>query len=277
MTVTTLSGLNNLNKKTYSIFKNRNATFGVVGAQSAWTLAGSPDTGAAPGSAVGIIPDNTTVGAITTNGTAGWLLGADFGVRYGGYGGKIILYDRLWSNSTLDGTVTSTTSLGSTPALTRPNSNGDGTELWIEVYTIYGSTARTLTVVYTNQSGTGSKSATYTTVGAPTIGHMYQMKLADGDTGIRSAQSYSWSGSTGTAGNFGLTIVRRIAEIPFGGDIGSWFAPRKSHTTGIDRYISDWASLGLPQIPDNACLSMIIQGTNTSATFFMGSILVGYE
>jgi hypothetical protein len=38
-------------------------------------------------------------------------------------------------------------------AITRPDANGDDTELWVEIYTTVGTTARTLTITYTKPGG----------------------------------------------------------------------------------------------------------------------------
>jgi len=92
---------------------------------------------------------------------------------------------------------------------------------------------------------------------------MIPFALAAGDTGVRSVQSVTLSATTGTAGDFGLTINRRVAIIglPSGG-IGD--------TLNI-------FSLGMPRIYDNACLALLCNTstTTTGQIFFELQIIQG--
>lgn len=235
---------------------------------SLWALAGKPCAGATPTTGAGDVPTKATAGAIpfTNPGSGnsylqnlwtppptntGWM--------------QLILYDRLVQTSGLSGTSIVSQTVNST-AITRPDANGEGTELWIEIYTAIGGTERTLTVTYTNSAGTGSRTGTVLAAGTTgTAGYMYPVTLQSGDTGVKSVQSVQWSASTGTAGDFGITILRRIATLQ---------TPSQTH----DGYRNVF-SMGMPRIYDDACLAFMLSADSAvSATGhfnFLGKIVQG--
>lgn len=227
---------------------------------SLWAVAGQPPAGAAAGSLAGEVPTSAITGSFKfTNNLDSHLVQA---IVSGATVGKWIIYDRLWHNSTMSGIVTTDTSLGAVPDLTRPDALGAGTELWGEIYTAIGATAATLNVKYTNQDGTTVRNATYShPANAESVGQMFPIILQAGDTGVRKATSYNWSVSTGTAGNFGLTIMRRIAEIPI-----------SQVNVGM---VLDFALMGMPRIYDSACLAMMVLCSTTATGVVQGNIIIG--
>ena len=81
---------------------------------------------------------------------------------------------------------------------------------------------------------------------------MQRIPLAAGDSGIQSIQQIQLLLSTGTVGNFGITIAQPLAWIPVNvaGTMG-W----RDYTTGLP---------GIPVIDPDACLSlMFVAGANT--------------
>lgn len=227
---------------------------------SLWTYDGFPAGGTAPGAAA--IPTRTTNGAIPFTAASG--SAEKFLVSMGLTSvipGVFILYDRLFHMSGLSGTSTaSQTVQGSpaSPALTR-NTGGVGNMVFYEIYTIIGGTGATLTMTYTNQAGTGSRTSTIN-IGAANfreVTRMQRIPLATGDTGVQSVQSVQLSGSTTTAGDFGITIAQPIAWLPAGNaGIGGW----RDFTTGLP---------SLPVINNNACLALhFIPGTATAPEVF---------
>jgi hypothetical protein len=228
---------------------------------SLWKADGFPRAASTPPTGAGESPTSATSGAIKiANATSGY---NNHLVLLGAHATKstISLYDRLWHNSGLSGTSTSLQSFSAT-ALTR-YTDGAEVELWLEVYTALGGTATTFTAIYTNQAGTGSKSATYSTAefGTPaTAGLMVPFKLADGDTGVRSVQSVQLSGTTGTTGDFGLVLLRRIGNVLI--DIDNIRRDR------------DFLGLGTPEIVDDACLALMHLGATTSTGTIYGDIYV---
>jgi len=215
---------------------------------SLWTYDGMPAGGAVP--TIGDIPDRTTTGAISFSAPGGGrdkhLIGAHVAPLTAGI---YLLLDRLFHIGGLSGTSTSSQSVqGSpaSPALTR-NTGGAGNLVFYEIYTQIGATSTTLTMTYTNQAGTGSRTATIN-IGATNfreVTRAQRIPLAAGDTGVQSVQSVQLTATTGTAGNFGITIAQPLA----------WLAVSAAGAAGWRDY-----STGLPGIPvidPNACLSLL--------------------
>ena len=175
--------------------------------------------------------------------------------------GTIHLYDRVWSCSGFNGTLTTAQSVVGFPTLTRPDANGVGLEIWIECYTATGATASNITVQYTNSSGVSGRNTVSTAhITSMPINRMYQVPLQSGDVGVKSIQSVTLSASTGTVGSFGVTLCRRLSSI-------AGLVANVGQTM-------DFTQLGLPQIYDNSALMFVHQGTTTSSGIVMGAFNV---
>jgi hypothetical protein len=210
----------------------------------------------------GSIPDRTTQGSLPfvapTGGRDKHLIGASITPSVAG---TFLLYDRLFHIGGLSGISTSVQNVqGSpaSPALTR-NASGAGNMAYYEIYTIIGVSSQTLTMTYTNQDGTSGRTSTINigATGFREVSRMQRIPLAAGDSGIQSIQSVQLSASTGTLGNFGITIAQPLAWIPVGaaGTMG-W----RDFTTGLP---------SIPVINSDACLSvMSIAGTTTAPELF---------
>lgn len=230
---------------------------------SLWTYDGMPAGGAVPTSAA--IPDRTTTGAIPFTAPGGGrdkhLIGAGIAPLTAGV---YLLYDRLLHIGGLNATLTTAQNVqGSpaSPALTR-NTGGAGNIAFYEIYTIIGTTGTTLTMTYVNQGGTGSRTSTINIggTGFREVTRMQRIPLAAGDSGIQSIQQIQLSATTGTPGNFGITIAQPLAWIPIGasGTMG-W----RDYTTGLP---------GIPTINPDACLSLMFIPATATATEFLGSL-----
>jgi hypothetical protein len=222
---------------------------------SYWLMNGSyGGAGSVPTTAAA--PTRATPGALGQTNAAGgmqkWLVGVD-GVSSAQ--GLYLLYDRLLHCGGLSGTSTSPQTVGGT--LTR-NTGGEGNQIWAEVYTAVGSTAVTISASYTNQAGVSSRTtvANFTTFGSTVNAlnaaqRIVQLPLQDGDTGVQAVASVTLGASTGTVGNFGITVARPLFSmmcphnnIPFSRDL-----------------------LGLPpfvEIEDDACLALAAFHTGTT-------------
>jgi hypothetical protein len=225
------------------------ATVPIIGrAASLWTYDGTPASGAVP--TVGAIPDRSTTGAlpflVATGGRDTHLIGKTLTPLVAG---TYLLYDRLFHIGGLSGTSTSAQSVqGSpaSPALTR-NTGGAGNIAWYEIYTLIGATGTTLTMNYTNQAGTSGQTSTIN-IGATNfreVTRVQRIPLAAGDTGIRAINTVQNTATTGTVGNFGITIAQPLAWLPVGAaGTGGW----RDYTTGLP---------GIPVIDPNACLALM--------------------
>lgn len=215
---------------------------------SLWTYDGMPAGGAVPTSAA--IPDRTTTGAISFSAPGGGrdkhLIGAHIAPLTAGV---YLLYDRLFHIGGLNGTSTSDQTIQNappSPALTR-NTGGAGNIVFYEIYTIIGTTSRTLTMTYTNQAGTGSRTATIN-IGSTNfreVTRAQRIPLAAGDTGVRAVEKIALDASTGTVGDFGITIAQPLAWVAVG---AAGTAGWRDYTTGLP---------GIPVIDPDACLSLL--------------------
>lgn len=218
---------------------------------------GVPGAGAAPSSGVGgDVPTDATAGAFPfTNPTGGdktyiGVLGVAASIP-----GTLFIYDRLWHNSGLSVTSTSSQTVNSS-TLTRPDANGADVELWLQIYTTMGSGTPTITASYTDQDGNSGNTATLLALATTAqAGRTFPFQLASGDTGIRTVQSYQQS-ATMTSGTHGLVLRRRLATIPMPvAGVGVTF---------------DSLENGLPEVPDDACLELLWQSTSATALIVQG-------
>jgi hypothetical protein len=240
--------------------RNRNGR-GTSGTQLAksyqnsyWLL--SPFAGATPAAAA--VPTNATTGALGQPNSAGTLrllkatlmLGVNNFTFNPGYASSIILADRLSHQGGLSGTVTTaqTTNLP-TAALTR-YTTGAGVMAMAEIYTGVGSGLTTFTVSYTNQAGTAGQTSIATAFGAGALStECFPVPLASGDSGVRAVASLTLAASTGTAGNFGVTLFKPIYAVPC--TIARSFVSTMK-PVNVDALLD--AGANLPQIQTNACL-----------------------
>ena len=226
---------------------------------SLWGSAGFPAAGANPATGSGAAPDRTTLGAIPFSAIAGG--STAYLARLAGaisVAGSLMVYDRLVHTSGLSGTTASPTAqtVNTTP-LTRYTS-GAGVECWLEWYTDTGATAVTATVSYTNQNGTPGQSGTCSLAATRRARTMLQVTLAAGDTGVRSVESVTLSASTLTAGNFGVTLLKRHSMLGF-------------LIVNVS-FEADYARLAAPEIDPSACLALAVLCTTTTSGLLLGEL-----
>ncbi len=261
MAITTMDGLISAIAagQKLDFFKASQTAEGAGTWHSFWKAAGNPPAGVTPaGGLAGEIPTKATLGALPFNNPGAGLSYIAQALASITTVGKLILYDRLWHNSGMSGTqVTVDTTLGATAS---PNRYASfvGNELWVEFYTAIGGTGATLNVKYKDEASADSSYATYVhPANAESVGQMAPMTLLSPDTGITKATNYHWSVSTGTAGDFGLVILRRILEIPL-----------PLINAGM---ILDALALGMPTVENNACLALMVQCSTSNTGIIQGS------
>lgn len=229
---------------------------------SLWTYDGMPGGAANPG--VAEIPDRTTAGALPFTAPGGarekLLIGAALAPLTAGL---YLLYDRLFHIGGLSGVVTTDQTVqgvSPSPPLTR-NTGGAGNMAWYEIYSVLGTTARTLTMTYTDQDGNADQTSTINigATGFREVTRAQRIPLAAGDSGIRAVEKVRLDASTGTAGSFGITIARPIAWIPVGAaGVCGW----RDYTTGLP---------GIPVIDAAACLALMFIPAAATAPEVMGA------
>lgn len=132
--------------------------------------------------------------------------------------GMLLLCDRLWHNGGF--TITST----GAQSITQPtlpardaaaSTNGDGVMALLECSAACGAASPTLTLAYTNQAGTASRSAVNldATHNSPIAQTAFRIGLQAGDTGIRSVQSLTLSASW-VSGTINLVLYRMLQALP---------------------------------------------------------------
>jgi len=244
-------------KQTLRFQKNITAPKAAGAFQSAWLATGIPGPGATPPAYTagsGYTCDKATSGAIAyANGAVQNWLAKLFATS--SLVGTLILADRLWSCSGMGfaiGTYTVTTP-GSLPA--RITDGGVDCELWVEQFAAAGAASGTLTANYLNTLGQAKAGVIGAVVSAPAIGQMQPVPRQTGDLGISQLTSVVNS-ATWTSGSWGMTILKRIAEIEI-------------PIAGVGKTL-DWAALGLPPIPADACLMGLWMANATTAPVVIG-------
>ncbi len=176
------------------------------------------------------------------------------------------IHDRLAHMGGLSGTVT--TAQGALSLVTndpgaarRGDANYSDVQWWLEWYTDTGATGLTATVNVTyDDASTGNVSVSFTAT--MRAGRMLPIVSAVAGRFIRAVNSVTHA-TTGTAGNYGITATRPRTMV-------STVASTKAETF-------DWAQLGLPEIPNDSCLMLMVlcSGTTTGSVRGQGKIVHG--
>lgn len=217
--------------------------------------------GAAPGGTARN-PTNATNGTLGQSNASGgrqkYLVGAGCQLNVAG---TVTIYDRLADISGLSATVTTAQNTTSLAANRWNGSDSVGNQIWIEIFTIIGATATTLTVNYTNQDGTSgrtSQAVAFGGTGRREATRLISVPLQSGDTGVRSVESVTVTATTGTAGDFGVVIARPLISFPIG------LAGAGCNVDCLTQFPS------MPEIKDNAALSLMMYATTTTSPSSFG-------
>ncbi len=188
-------------------------------------------------------------------------------VQFGNSASNLEIHDRLAHMSGLSGTVT--TSQGALSLMTNSpgadrlgDANYSDVQWWLEIYTALGATGVNATVAVEYNDGTTGNLAAIALGATPRQGRMYPLVSAVAGKFIRAVTGVTLSATTGTAGNFGITATRPRTSIS---------APLLNKTE-----VFDWAQLGLPEIPNNACLQMIMLCGTTSTGTVRGQVKIAH-
>lgn len=232
---------------------------------SLWTWAGHPsgaDSATFPTTAAN--PDNTTQGTLKQTNPGGsrqkWLLGTEAGATAVG---AIILYDRLLHSGGLDGTNITAQTVGGTLSRYTTSTEATGNQIWVEIYQDVGVTATTIQASYTNAAGTTGRTTTLTTFGGTgwkEANRIIPLSLQAGDSGVQAVASVTVTATTGTVGNFGVTIARPLVMIPV--------------TQAGSSFIRDGIA-GVPAVPEiktNAALAIAFWANTTTIPQIFGGI-----
>ena len=234
---------------------------------SLWRATGQPAQGAIPGTTPAI-PTSATTGAMGfTNVTAPiynfllWLylqcsnsaMSPEIWDRVAHMGGLVLNVTTAQNITGLDLSA-SGLNLG---ADRRGASNYSDIQWFLEVYTDGGATASNATINVTYGDASTGNLNVQAVGGTLRAGRLIPLTplIPAGSQGkfIRGINSVTLSASTGTAGSFGFTAARPRTVLPL---------PLANKTES-----ADWAQLGLPVIPNDACLMIaMLCGTTSTGT-----------
>ncbi len=184
---------------------------------------------------------------------------------------SVEIHDRLAHQGGLSGTVTTAQAVGvdltssglNLPAARRGDASYSEVQWWLEIYTDLGSTGVNATVAVTYDDGSTGNLAAIALGATPRAGRLYPLVSAVAGRFIRAVTSVTLSATTGSAGNFGVTATR----------------PRSVMSTNVANKSEqfDWAQLGLVEIPNDACLQMVMlcSTTTTGTVRGQGKIVHG--
>jgi hypothetical protein len=253
------------------------ATEGVGTWTDMWKNTGSPAAGANGPVFSGAGPFVCAYGTVGylpgfgTNGTAqagNDLYLSNFSVQAGAVG-TLVLCDRLWHCSGFSGTATAAQSVGTPSDIPARDDNaaalGAGVEPWIVFNTAPGATAATMTLTGTDETGATTRTWTYAhPANAETAQQIVPAMPGGGSPGalgMRRLVSFTNSISTGTVGDIGVVLLRRIASIPVA-------------TANIGNAL-DFAGTRLEKIHDLSCLfALWLNGAASPMPQIMGSVKI---
>ncbi len=242
---------------------------------SLWRATGQPVQAAIPGTSAAI-PTSATTGAMGfANQTApaesylGWLFASSSNSA-----SNLEIHDRVGHMGGLVGNITTSQTVGldlssgglNLVSARLGDSNFSDLQWWMEWYTDTGATASNATINVTFNDGTSADLTVVAVGGTVRAGRMIPLipliPVAHQGKYIRDVNTVILSASTGTAGNFGFTATRpRTAQgMPLLNLTNTW----------------DWAQLGLPTIPNNACLQIIMLCSTTSSGLLRGGCKIAH-
>ena len=266
MAITTLDGaLAGMQWPRY-IAKGLTGTMVTGRPQSLWATAGSPSAGTYDATLNGVALSSSSAqvtGQIPFSNPAS---GNTYLARFQGsstIAGTLLLCDRLWHNGGFTSTVTTAQTLTSPTWPARDANgatNGDGVLVGLELSTVVGAAAPTLTLGYTNQAGTASRTATnvIATSSSATAGGFYPFGLMSGDIGVRSVQSLTLSVSW-VSGTINLVAYRVLAALELTG---------AQTPNAVDAITS-----GFPRIYDGAVPFLLFIPSTTTTSNISGQVI----
>ena len=229
---------------------------------SLWRATGMPTQGAIPGAFA--VCDNNLAGGLALP-SLGALKGYIARLALmGATANTWLLYDRLGHMGGLSGIVATAQTVNVDVVTASGNgrcqANGSDVVWFIEVYTDMGSTAVNATVNYNNQSDAAQNAAAIALGATPRASRLYQIIPNGGDT-IKKVNTVTLSGTTGTAGSFGVTACSRQCSV--GQLVANVASP------------GNFAAIGAPEFKQSSCLQIVALCTTTATGALIGEILLG--
>jgi hypothetical protein len=234
---------------------------------SMWRSAGLPAQGAIPGTTPAICTSALTGAMGFTNQTApatsyiGYLaitsslnaLSGEIHDRLAHMGGLVL---NVTTAQTITGHDLSTLGL---VAARRGDANYSDVQWWLEVYSDGGATASNATINVTYDDASTGNLNVVAVGGTLRAGRMINLTSFIPTAGrfIRGINSVTLSASTTVAGNFGFTATR--VRSAFDTEIAN------------KHRVLDWQATGLPEVPNDSCLMLVVLCNTTSTGTLRGT------
>jgi hypothetical protein len=216
---------------------------------SLFDIAGQPGAGTL---AVG----NTANGLVHTDAVAGYpIIPAIAGIGYltrvwfdWSVAGILRLYDRLFSAGAYAFNANVTLTAQPSFAGRVPGGIYGGLELWLEAVTAFTG-SQSCQINYLDQGGVAGDTAVVATGVAPTVGRMFRMPLAAGDSGIQRLDQVR--STVSTVGTFNVHIMRKL-----------WQGRVKAASDGD---VHNMFKTGAPQVYADSALFVQAQADSTAS------------
>lgn len=234
------------------------ATQAAGGMTSLWRGTGNPGQGAIPGAAATC--DKTLLGGWNFKNPTSPALSyiGQLNIQ-GTISHNFIVYDRLAHMGGLNGTTATAQTVNlSIPANRNALYTDTDLEWFCEIYTDIGATGVTATVTYVDETD-NSATFTFTLGGASPLNQdsrLFPLRPPAGKI-IKSITSVQHA-TTGTAGSYGFTVAKRLCSVNMG-------QPNVGMTY-------DFAGIGLPKVPDDACIWFAVWSSSTSSGIIYGDM-----
>ena len=240
---------------------------------SLWRATGQPAQGAIPGTTPAV-PTKATTGALgftnQTDPVYNYLLW--MALASGNAAMTIELWDRVAHMGGLVLNVTTQQNISglnlgtlAPPAARVGSANYSDIQWFLETYTDGGSTASNATINVTYDDDTTGNLNTQAVGGTLRASRLLPLTplipTAQQGKFIKGVNSVTLSASTGTAGNFGFTAYRPRPAMPL--------------AIANKMEVFDWAQLGLPNIPNDACMTIVALTSTTSSGTLRGGGKIG--
>jgi hypothetical protein len=252
-------------KQRVRILKTASRTVVAATPFSVFDLAGNPGAGTLAGTSTsqGVVPTDATAGCPTIDFTSGtsYLSKVEYGSSVAC---RLSMFDMIFKAGAYS-YAAGTTTLSSQPVISQrcPDYTGGATfgarnEVWIEVSTAFVTgTAWQVQITYTNQTGTAGRTSIISVAqnaAALTLGKMFMIALASGDTGVQKIESVivTNGGTAMTAGAFNVLILRPI------------YTGMRCMTAN-DGDVHDMLKTGLPVIYNDSALIMQVSADSTAS------------